>query len=441
MEDKKITLDITGLHCRSCELLIEDGLKQIPEIKKVSVSHKKGQAEICYSKQAPSINEMENIIADLGYKLGSEKKTKKSWRGLIILGITALAFLVLNYFGLLNISLDWLSSDLSWPLAILVGLVAGVSTCMALVGGLVLAVSASYAKRHPEANKWQKFQPHLIFNGGRLIGFFILGGLLGLLGSSFKLSATLNGIIALIIGLVILALGLRLLGFLEKLELSLPKSLARRFKINNPNKSYKKGRTIALGALTFFIPCGFTQAMQIYALGSGDFLSGGLIMAAFALGTSPGLLGIGGLAAIIKGKRADIFFQIAGAVIIIFALFNINNGYSLLKVSALSTNRTPQVVENKSTANNEGEQVLYMIESSRGYSPNQFTIKKNVPVRLIIDARSPYSCASSFMIPSLNISRQLKSGENIITFTPKKAGNIPFSCSMGMYTGNFRVIE
>lgn len=441
MEDKKITLDITGLHCRSCELLIEDGLKQIPEIKKVSVSHKKGQAEICYSKQAPNINEMENIIADLGYKLGSEKKTKKSWRGLIILGITALAFLVLNYFGLLNISLDWLSSDLSWPLAILVGLVAGVSTCMALVGGLVLAVSASYAKRHPEANKWQKFQPHLIFNGGRLIGFFMLGGLLGLLGSSFKLSATLNGIIALIIGLVILALGLRLLGFLEKLELSLPKSLARRFKINNPNKSYKKGRTIALGALTFFIPCGFTQAMQIYALGSGDFLSGGLIMAAFALGTSPGLLGIGGLAAIIKGKRADIFFQIAGAVIIIFALFNINNGYSLLKVSALSTNRTPQVVENKSTANNEGEQVLYMIESSRGYSPNQFTIKKNVPVRLIIDARSPYSCASSFMIPSLNISRQLKSGENIITFTPKKAGNIPFSCSMGMYTGNFRVIE
>ena len=32
-----------------------------------------------------------------------------------------------------------------------------------------------------------------------------------------------------------------------------------------------------------------------------------------------------------------------------------------------------------------------------------------------------------------------KKGENVITFTPTKAGPIPFSCSMGMYRGVINV--
>ncbi|NCP77121.1 sulfite exporter TauE/SafE family protein [bacterium] len=41
------------------------------------------------------------------------------------------------------------------------------------------------------------------------------------------------------------------------------------------------------GALTFFLPCGFTLAMQAYAITTGSFITGALTMMAFALGTAP----------------------------------------------------------------------------------------------------------------------------------------------------------
>ncbi|OGH88929.1 MAG: hypothetical protein A2537_02055 [Candidatus Magasanikbacteria bacterium RIFOXYD2_FULL_36_9] len=40
-----------------------------------------------------------------------------------------------------------------------------------------------------------------------------------------------------------------------------------------------------------------------------------------------------------------------------------------------------------------------------------------------------------------DISQPLKKGENIIIFTPTETGEIPFSCSMGMYTGKFVVVD
>ena len=70
--------------------------------------------------------------------------------------------------------------------------------------------------------------------------------------------------------------------------------------------------------------------MQLYAVSSGGFIAGGLIMALFALGTAPGLLGLGGLTSFIKGKFSGIFFKVAGIVVIAFSLFNLNNAYNLL---------------------------------------------------------------------------------------------------------------
>jgi plastocyanin domain-containing protein len=45
------------------------------------------------------------------------------------------------------------------------------------------------------------------------------------------------------------------------------------------------------------------------------------------------------------------------------------------------------------------------------------------------------------MISKLNIQKRLKAGENIIEFTPKETGRLVFSCSMGMYTGVFNVVD
>lgn len=446
----KLVIAITGLHCQACEILSEDSLGKIKNVTRVNVNHKTGIAEIFYTGEKPSLTEIKNNLEKLGYKLNDTDETNLhptppsenyNWVWLVF-GIL-IVYWFISRFNFFDFSSLLGQKDFSFSLALLVGLVAGVSTCLALVGGLVLGAAANYSQRHPEATRFQKFQPHLLFNAGRIGGFFLLGGILGVVGSSFKISPLVNGFLIFLVGLVIMFLGLKLLDIfpnLNKFDISLPKSLGRRLKTNN---------SLILGALTFFLPCGFTQAMQIYALGTGNFLSGGLVMALFALGTAPGLLGIGGLASLLKNKGSKTFFKIAGGIIIIFALININNGFKLIYISSgqnyTNSEKNNQLINSNSLNSNQKTrddwQIVNMAETSRGYVPNKFTIIKDKPVRLIIDAQAPYSCASAFIIPSLGIQRQLKKGENIIEFTPTKLGSIPFSCSMGMYTGSFTVIN
>ena len=88
-----------------------------------------------------------------------------------------------------------------------------------------------------------------------------------------------------------------------------------------------------------------------------------------------------------------------------------------------------------------GVQEVRMTQSGSGYSPNRFTVKKNQTERWVINSTSQYTCASYIIMPSFGISQALKSGENTIEFTPTAAGEIPFSCSMGMYRGEFIVTD
>ena len=157
-------------------------------------------------------------------------------------------------------------------------------------------------------------------------------------------------------------------------------------------------------------------------------------MGLFALGTAPGLLGIAGLSTLFKGNRARIFFMVSGIAVILFGIFNLSNAKLLLSKGNLNTN-IPTV-----TTSNDVQEIR-MTQSARGYSPNNFTIKKGTKVRWIIHSTSPYTCASSLIVPKYNIERDLTSGENIIEFTPTQSGTIPFSCSMGMYRGSFQVVD
>ena len=60
-----------------------------------------------------------------------------------------------------------LSEQMGYGLVFGLGLVASVSTCMAVVGGLVLSMSANFAK------EGDKFRPQVLFHLGRLVSFFI----------------------------------------------------------------------------------------------------------------------------------------------------------------------------------------------------------------------------------------------------------------------------
>ncbi len=441
---QKRTIFINGMHCASCELLIENNLKKINGVKEVKISHKTGQAEISFTGDVLADSDVLQAVKDAGYDIGSVNKLSffskdiKDYKNLLIAALIILiGYLTAKWFGLFELNVNTSSDGLF--ISLLVGLVAGISTCMALVGGLVLALSARHAEIHPEATSMQKFRPHLFFNLGRIVGFGLLGGLIGLIGSTVKFSTNTLAMMTIIIGLVMIFLGLKLVEifpFLKNKTISLPKSISKFFGFKSEQKEYSHKGAFVTGVLTFFLPCGFTQAMQLYAVSTGSFGRGALIMFLFALGTAPGLLGIGGVSSLFKGQRKRLFFATAGVLVILFGIYNITNASKLIAINNVpKTNNTNNIISNGKT------QEVKMTQKANGYAPNVFTVKKGVPIKWIITSETTFSCASYIAMPKYGISQSLKKGENIITFTPTEIGEIPFSCSMGMYTGKFIVVD
>ncbi|MBI4592411.1 sulfite exporter TauE/SafE family protein [Candidatus Uhrbacteria bacterium] len=436
---------IRGMHCRSCELLLEDAIGGVQGVTKVKVDFRKGRATINHGSDIPSQNEIANVVKQAGYEVGEPGKlpwiTKNAtdWRYIIFGSI----FLVIFYYalrgtGILDFSLD--EKDVTTTFALLLGMVAGVSTCMALVGGLILGVAARHAELHPEATPWQKFRPHLFFNAGRVLGYALLGGLLGTLGGFLQISGSVLGILTLAVGAVMIVLGIKLTNLSPRISttsFTLPSSVARFLGLSEHQKEYSHKASMLTGALTFFLPCGFTQAMQLYAISTGDFKTGAIVMGAFALGTAPALLGIGGLSSIMKGTAARMFYTVVGIIVIVFGVYNIQSAMAVLPVSQ------PTEELNYTPANGgfeqEDVQIIKMTQSASGYSPKTLRVKAGIPVRWVITSESSFTCASSIVVPSLGIRTNLKKGENVIEFTPTEKGSIPYSCSMGMYRGTILV--
>ncbi|MFA5776359.1 MAG: sulfite exporter TauE/SafE family protein [Patescibacteria group bacterium] len=451
---KNKLIPIKGMHCRSCEILIEEELLKVKGVKKVNVSEKNGTAEIFYEEEVLDVH-IENAVCGCGYSLGKDSKSwvsknPKDYNDLIKAGIALAAiYFIAKGLGVFNIAFNSSNNLASLPVVLLIGITAGLSTCMALVGGLILGVSARFSEKHPTATPLQKFKPHIIFNLGRIFFFIILGGTIGYFGSFLQLGPSSIGFLTILVGIVMLLLGLQTVSIfpkLEKIRFTLPKGLYKLVGIDTQKQNaYSNRGSFLLGGLTFFLPCGFTQAMQLYAITSGSTLTGALTMGVFALGTAPGLLGIGGLTSVIKGAFAKPFFKFVGLTVIALSLFNISNGLNLTGLTLPSASnasaRSGSKIPDPNVTLENGVQLVRMTQSGNGYSPQSFTIQKGIPVKWIITSTNANTCAASIFSSQLGIRKYLSVGENIIEFTPSETGTIKFSCSMGMYTGSFNVVD
>src|SRR3989339_1055988 len=322
---KKHTFHINGMHCNACEILTETELNEHPKVSTVKSSLKSQTVDIYGDFGNMSHNEIVKELSGLLSKhtLSTEKqKNKVNWQEFSIALPIALGFIFLfilmQKLGIVNLVS---TNDVSYTTAFVVGIIASLSTCMAVVGGLLLSMSATFAK------EGDKIKPQLMFHAGRIVSFFLLGGVIGAVGTAFTLSTSATFILGLVIGVVMLVLGLNLLDvfpWAKKLQLSMPKSIAKR--AHGGSKLNHTLTPILVGVATFFLPCGFTQSMQLYTLTTGSFSEGGLTMLSYALGTFPVLALISFSSfSIQSSSKAGIFFKTAGLVVIMFALFNILN--------------------------------------------------------------------------------------------------------------------
>ena len=453
------TLDIKGMHCRSCEILIEREIKNMPGVTSVYVNHKSGTAAVSSEGELDE-RAVQEVLQRSGYSLGTEElpwfsRQAKDYGELGMAFLMAMGlYFIASSLGIVNLSTNHGSNYGNLFTVLAIGLTAGISTCMALVGGLVLGSSARYAEKHPMATGIKKFTPHLYFNLGRILSYFVLGGVVGWAGSIFQLSTSTLGYLTIAVGGVMLLLGGQLVDIfpkLKKISFTLPKGIAEALGIHqNANQEYSRTNPMVSGAMTFFLPCGFTQAMQLYAMSTGNPLQGALTMGVFALGTAPGLLGVGGLSSVVKGQSAKMFFKTAGVVVIALSFFNIKNGFNLAggwpdipRIIAVLASQPGDTLETVGSAKaaEGGVQEIAMTQGPGGYSPNKFTIQAGVPVRWTITSTDVNTCAASLVSQQIGVRTTLKLGKNVIEFTPKATGTIRFSCSMGMFNGSFNVVD
>lgn len=455
----ELTIPIRGMHCKACTIVIADELSKLPGVKQAQVNLKTNSATIKYTSK-PTQNELEFAVKTAGYAIGDDKKSffshnpKLYGQFLVNLFAILIIYSFLRGMGVTNIRLGGVGGN-NGLMALVIGLTAGFSTCMALVGGLVLGLSSRFAEKHPTATAFQKFRPHLFFNASRIIAFFILGGLVGSLGAIFRLNSTTLGFLTVVVGLVMIIIGFQLTELfprLSKVGLALPPGLSKFLGIKkHGSREYSHKNAMALGALTFFLPCGFTQAMQLVAMGSGSFVTGALVMGLFAIGTTPGLLSVGGLTSVVKGSFAKSFFRFAGVIVVALALYNVSNGLKLagIKLPAINKNDgaivTSSPAETPASSSSENATVIKATYTlSGGINPNKFNARAGQPYVLEVEAKDDgQGCMSTILIPGLYTTAQLiKKGETIkMPFTANNPGNYKITCAMGISFGTINVIK
>src|SRR3989339_648328 len=327
----KTEFKVKGMHCASCEKIINDSIKEVDGVNGFKISYVTGKAIINYNS-TQNKKEAYSRIKKLGYivlESTSNNKNTSSDKYTIRLNkssllITSLIVVLIgSYFLMQNLTDFNIPTNASYVILFVTGLMTGFH-CIGMCGGFMLST---------------KSKTPISYGVGKLISYTVIGGLFGLLGSFIIFTPTIRGVAGVIAGVFLISYGLSNLGvnFLKRIRIPIPSSLTSLI----AKKSEKK-KPFITGLLNgLMIACGPLQAMYIYAAGTGSVLQGALSLFFFGLGTLPVMMGFGYLTKVISNKTTHNIIKASGALMIILGLLMINYGLTLsgtgLDVNTLTT--------------------------------------------------------------------------------------------------------
>jgi sulfite exporter TauE/SafE len=226
---------------------------------------------------------------------------------------------------------------MGYGIVFVIGLIASVSSCAAATGGLLIGMTTASNEQRVTSSSFNKMQPSLLFNLGRILSYTFFGAVIGALGTLFTLSPQLNGTITLVAATVMLLLGMQLLKLFpwaRRFQPRMPKFLAH--KVYDASGKPSQLAFFCVGAGTFFLPCGFTQALQLYVLSRGNILIGALTMLVFSLGTFPALLSFSVVSNLSTGRLQHYVVKVSGVLVLLIGLMNFSSG---LAIAGIALNR------------------------------------------------------------------------------------------------------
>lgn len=424
---KRVTFRITGMYCNSCSERIKQNVRKLGT-EELEISYERGTLT-CLTYEP---NEIIEVISKMGY--GAEiidelPPRKQEYKGVIV----AILFLLGAYLIIKNTIgfnlIPNLDEQVSYSILFLLGIVTSLH-CLSMCGGIVL--SQSIAFKNP-------VKATILYNGGRVVAYTLLGGMIGGFGSIISFSPQMKGYITIFAGGFMILLGLSMLepfGFLKK-YLKLPR-------IFSTSKLKQSSRTpLLIGLATGLMPCGPLQTMQLYALGTGSVFKGALSMLIFSLGTVPLMMGFGTISGYISSGLNKKLLKVSAMLVMALGLIIINRGLILQGSASLSgliipsqglgDPMLPEIIN--------GYQVITTSANNNGYEPNFFILERGRTVKWIIKGDSINGCNNEIVIPKLGIKERIMEGHNVIEFTPEEEGELNFSCWMGMLDGQFMIVE
>ncbi len=309
--------------------------------------------------------------------------------------------------------------------------------CMGMCGGFVLSGSIS-----------GKAIPHnAVYNAGRVLSYTIVGGLAGGIGQVFSLDGRWKGMIPLLGGIFMILLSVKMLNVfpvLRRLNVSLPSGIAKRVFTGR----YKS--RLIIGLLSGLMPCGPLQMIQLYALGTKSVISGAISSFIFALGTVPLLFTFGAVNSVLFKKHTKIITVLSAVVILILGFNMSGRGLALAGIDLGLPFGGRAEYAYTGTAH-EGEAPvtgvtadLQLVDSEiRADEYPVIVVKKGIKVRWNLRAQEEEinDCNNEIIIPDLNIIKKILPGDNVIEFFPEKAGDMVYTCWMGMIKSKIRVVD
>lgn len=415
------------MHCLSCEDILQDEIGRLPGVINVKGDFKKNSILVEFDPLLCSRADVERAVRKAGYSIGEAGNRKAIGLALIFTAIILLGI----YSGGIDME-SMLQRQVSYFMLFVIGMLTSLH-CIGMCGGIQL--SQTIIKDHAAGST--AWRSAILYNLGRLASYTLLGGFVGAIGTAISFTLSFKAGVTVFAGVFMVIMGMNLIGF--KVPLPFPAKL-----LGSLSKHVKARGSFSIGLLNGLLPCGPLQTMQIYALGAGSALSGASAMFFFGLGTIPLMLPLGMSTGWISRNYTGRLLTFSGMLVMILGIVMASRGMVLAGINVPMMTGPSTFAPSQATAVKaeikDGIQVVRMAANAKGYVPNTIIVQKNIPVKWVVDGQQITSCNNEIIVPSLHIQKKLRSGENIIEFTPGNS-DIRFSCWMGMIQGLIKVVD
>lgn len=447
MSEKLISkkINVEGMTCIACEAKIEKKLAKLNGIHELNVSYAKSEVTIVYDEKKLSIEEIKQVIHKSGYEVVEKKSDANFW--IITATLIAGSYLIIkNTIGFNFI--PEVDQSMGYGILFIIGVLTSLH-CLAMCGGINLSVCMSYKVDQRVNGKYAKLIPSIMYNMGRVVSYTILGGVFGAFGSVISITNEGKAFVSILAGIFMVIMGINMLNIfpvLRKFTPHMPKVFAKKINANKSNKG-----PFIVGLLNGFMPCGPLQTMQIYALGTGSFLTGAISMFLFSLGTVPLMFIFGAIGSILSARFTKNMVKASAILVVGLGIIMLNRGVAFTGFTLDSLLPKTKVVVSKEIDNKEDKnradvivednvQLITTTLSYRGYTP--ITVEEGIPVKwtIIAEPGSINGCNNEIIIPEYGVQKKLTEGENIVEFTPTKQGKFGYSCWMGMIRSSITVL-